>query len=179
LSPRQRKIGDAEVVAAAALVVMERGAENTRLSDVAAATGLAAATLIQRFGTREALLAAVAASLPGQVAAVFAAARRDLSPLDALAAALARLAEPTHLRMLMQASTDAALWGAYSLEVRKQIGLSLLDAMNQSEIPPVDRAEAGRALQLAFYGAAAAALLEGGTFDSGTAGALVQRVLNL
>jgi AcrR family transcriptional regulator len=54
--PRPKRISDAEVLDAAISVLADRGMGAFTLSEIAAKAGLARATLIQRFGDREAIL---------------------------------------------------------------------------------------------------------------------------
>lgn len=74
MSPRIRQVSDAEVLAAAAAVFASLGARAT-LSDIAAAAGIAPPTLIQRYGSKRALLLLLARQGFGSAAEVFAAAR--------------------------------------------------------------------------------------------------------
>jgi AcrR family transcriptional regulator len=54
--PRPKRVSDAEVLDAAVAVLAERGMGAFTLSEIAGRVGLARATLIQRFGDRDALL---------------------------------------------------------------------------------------------------------------------------
>ena len=54
--PRPKRVSDAEVLDAAVAVLAERGIGAFTLSEIAAKVGLARATLIQRFGDRDAIL---------------------------------------------------------------------------------------------------------------------------
>lgn len=58
--PRPKSISDEALLDAAAKVLFEGGSADFTLSDVAAAAGIARATLIQRFGNRETILRRVA-----------------------------------------------------------------------------------------------------------------------
>lgn len=91
--PRPRKVTDEQIIAAAARAVGRCGPQALNLAHVAVEAGVAPATLIQRFGSKRALLLAVAESGAGTAAAAFDAARaRHRSPSRALIAALADLA---------------------------------------------------------------------------------------
>lgn len=163
MSPRPKRITDTQLLRAAIRVVGERGADQTRLSDVAAVSGLAPATLVQRFGSLAGLLDAVSAALPGEVRELFD--RPDTTFLAALAANLALLAGSRHLAFLAARPAGAA---AYSLEVRKQIAFSLIRAVEAGELVHCDVALLARRIQIGYYGLATAALLEGrplGTSD--------------
>ena len=155
MSPRKRIIDDRTVLAAAARVVERHGAEHVRVADVAVESGLAPATLIQRFGTREALLDGIGATF---VAAVGAAFRAPASPLAKIAAAVADLPLRAHLRFFAVRPLYAQ---AYSIELRKQIGLCLAAAVEVGELAPCDVAGLARRIQIELYGRAAADMLEG------------------
>jgi len=165
---RPRRVANADLMDAAIRVIAERGAEQTRLSDVATASGLAPATLVQRFGSREGLLEAVAAAFHHDVRAAFESGPG--SSLANLAAALSRVAARRHLGFLVTRPAGAASW---SLELRKQIAFSLISAVEQGELPQCDVAALARRLQLTFYGAALAAQLEGTALDVQVIAALI------
>ncbi len=87
MSPRVKTASDADIVDAAARVILKVGPTCLRLADVAEEIGLAPATLLQRFKSKRALLLAVAAQGTRSIAEDFAARRaRAGSPLDALLA---------------------------------------------------------------------------------------------
>jgi AcrR family transcriptional regulator len=54
--PRPKRVSDADVLDAAIAVLADRGMSAFTLSEIAAKVGLARATLIQRFGDRDAIL---------------------------------------------------------------------------------------------------------------------------
>jgi AcrR family transcriptional regulator len=161
MSPRPKRAPDSHVIEAAARVVAERGAAATRLSDVAAAAGFAPATLIQRFGTRERLLQAVAEVYLGAIREAFA--NRGQSHVDSIGLGLLLLFQSGHLSFLLGYPASAP---AYSLELRKWIGHLLVAAVNAGELPLSDVASYARRIQLAYYGLATAALLESDSIDS-------------
>lgn len=85
MSPRPRETSDAEILAATARVMHRLGPAEITLSHVAKEAGVVPATLIQRFGTKRALLLATVKTAPAGVPAQFAAARAKYpSPLKAL-----------------------------------------------------------------------------------------------
>jgi AcrR family transcriptional regulator len=85
MSPRPRETSDADILAATARVMERLGPAEITLAAVAKEAGVVPATLIQRFGTKRALLLATVKTAPGSVPAQFAAARvRYASPLKAL-----------------------------------------------------------------------------------------------
>jgi AcrR family transcriptional regulator len=85
MSPRPRETSDAEILIATARVMERFGPSEITLVHVAKEAGVVPATLIQRFGTKRALLLATVKTAPAGVAAQFAAARaKYASPLQAL-----------------------------------------------------------------------------------------------
>jgi AcrR family transcriptional regulator len=85
MSPRPRLTSDAEILAAAARVMQRRSPVELTLADVAREAGVVPATLIQRFGTKRALLLANCRAWTADVASRFDAARAKYrSPLQTL-----------------------------------------------------------------------------------------------
>lgn len=156
MAPRPRKISNHELLRHASDVLAERGVEHVRLTDVAAASQLAAATLIQRFGSREGLFDALAAAFVDEVRAAFA--PSPGSPLEHLSAALLRVDGPRHFRFFASRPAQGA---AYSLELRKNIGVSVAAAVGSGEVVFCDVALQARRLQLAYFALVSASLLEG------------------
>src|SRR5579864_8584991 len=76
---RQRTTSDAEVLAAAGRVIARLGPSRFTLADVSAESGLAPATLLQRFGSKRGLLLAFAKMGEDSVAECFAQLRRSHS----------------------------------------------------------------------------------------------------
>lgn len=161
MSPRPRRIADSELLTLAAELVAKRGSDNVRFADVAAASGLAPATLVQRFGTKDKMFEAVTSRLTHQIGDSFRVATP--SSLNRIQAGLTRIAEAAPLRFLMQHGAPA-----FSLEIRKHIALCLAEAVENREIAPCDVAETARRIQLAYYGAVMASLLEGTSLEHGT-----------
>jgi AcrR family transcriptional regulator len=86
---RHRTLPDSDVLAATIRVIVRLGPARFTLADVGAETGLAPATLVQRFGSKRGLLLAVAGEGTAGIAQCFARVRsRNRSPLAALNAAL-------------------------------------------------------------------------------------------
>ena len=85
MSPRPRQASDEAILAAAFRAIARLGPANLTLADVAAEAGLSAAALVQRFGSKRALLLATAADAAGGSAYIFPALRqRHRSPVAAL-----------------------------------------------------------------------------------------------
>lgn len=172
MAARPRRITNHHLLHLASHVVGERGAEHTRLSDIAAVSGLAPATLLQRFGSLDGLLDAVSAAFLEQVLDAFAV--PAASPIRALEASLTSIAAARHTIFLAARPAGAA---TYSLELRKQIAFSLVGAVEAGELMHCDVAMLARRIQIEFYGMTTAALLEGATVDHVAAAGLVRDVL--
>jgi AcrR family transcriptional regulator len=85
MSPRPRETSDAQILAATARVMQRLGPSEITLAEVAKEAGVVPATLVQRFGTKRALLLATVKTAPAGVPAEFAAARaKYASALEAL-----------------------------------------------------------------------------------------------
>jgi AcrR family transcriptional regulator len=102
VSPRPKKASDDEIFAAAAKTMTRRGPSQLTLADVAAEAGLTAGALVQRFGSKRALLLALMERFGGSTGETFAALRaQHPSPLAAIRAYGACMAQ--------MASSPAAL----------------------------------------------------------------------
>jgi AcrR family transcriptional regulator len=85
MSPRPRETSDQQIIDATARVMQRRSPTQLTLADVAKEAGVVPATLIQRFGTKRALLLAACSTGPAAIPQQFAAARaKHPSPLKAL-----------------------------------------------------------------------------------------------
>ncbi len=87
MSPRPKKVTDEELLSATQAVMQRVGPRELTLEAIARQAGVTAAVLVQRFGSKRALLLALAERAPGQESAFFAdLVRRHASPLAALRA---------------------------------------------------------------------------------------------
>ena len=85
MSPRPRQATDEAILAAAFRAIARLGPAKLTLADVAAEAGISAAALVQRFGSKRALLLATAADAAGGGDYIFPALRqRHRSPVAAL-----------------------------------------------------------------------------------------------
>jgi len=85
MSPRPRETSDAQILAATARVLQRRSPVDLTLADVAKEAGVVPATIIQRFGTKRALLLANCKAWTADVTGQFARARAKYgSPLQTL-----------------------------------------------------------------------------------------------
>ena len=88
MSPRPRTVADADILMAASRVLAEIGPTRLTLADVGRASGLSAAALVKRFGSKRQLLLAMSRQGMESVDACFAAVRAaHPAPLDAFVAA--------------------------------------------------------------------------------------------
>src|SRR5919108_247196 len=82
MSPRPRKASDEQIYAAAHAVINRLGPTEWTLADVAAAAGLTAGALVQRFGSKRALMIALTEQVAAATRGMFAALRtQERSPL--------------------------------------------------------------------------------------------------
>ena len=157
MSPRRRTIHNDTIISRACELLIEAGPAAITFAQVAQRSGLAPATLVQRFGTRDAMLSALSAGLTPLVAPAFE--QAEPSPLQRLRAGAARLAPVIGAATALP--TDAGT-GQFSLSLRKQISFALASAIEAGEVPRCDIAQLARTIQIAIIGAVANARLEGG-----------------
>jgi AcrR family transcriptional regulator len=93
MSPRRRKAEDLDVFAALVRVMLRRGPAELTLREVAAEAGLTAGALVQRFGSKRAMLLAHARHVAATGDAGLAVPQRTSSPLDTLRSVTAMYAE--------------------------------------------------------------------------------------
>jgi AcrR family transcriptional regulator len=158
MSPRTRRLTDNHIADLACQLLVERGAMAVTFAEVSKRCGLAPPTLVQRFGSREGMVAAAAEALRARISQVFETSGQEISALESLLASLQRLA-PVQAAALHIAS--AVSQTAYSKELRKQISFALVSAIGAGELPHCDVAQLARSIQLSFAGAVVIALLEG------------------
>src|SRR5262245_49922324 len=96
MAGRPQKVTDDEVFSAAQRVMSRRGPHELTLADIAEEAGVTAGRLVQRFGSKRALLVALSERFAGSAAPVFAGLRTahagPLAALRAYAACMADLA---------------------------------------------------------------------------------------
>jgi AcrR family transcriptional regulator len=185
MSPRPRETSDEEILAAAARVMQRRSPTQLTLADVAKEAGVVPATLIQRFGTKRALILTLCRSAPSGVAQQFAAARaQHQSPLTAL---VELYADCTSFAPTPEAMANGLAWlqndltdpdfHAITLEQFRAIReetKSLLDAaVSAGELRPCDTAQLARLMQHANGGA----MLAWAVYRQGSVASWVRREL--
>jgi len=119
MSPRRRKVEDVDVFAALVRVMLRRGPDELNLREIGAEAGVTAGALVQRFGSKRAMLLAHARHAAETGDAGLAVPKRTSSPLETLrsvAATYAELADSPraavrNLAYLLNDLGDAALRG--------------------------------------------------------------------
>ena len=172
MSPRPKRVNDIDLLAAATRTAIRLGAEHTRLSDVAVESGLAPATLIQRYGSRKGVLDAVSSGIAAQVAAAL----RDVNPLSVhdIAHPLASLDSVSHVAFFAGRRSGAP---AYATELRKQIGFMLGRGVEVGWIAPCDIATLARQIQVGFLGLTIVCLLEHLPLQADAIAVMIEEIL--
>src|SRR5262245_13838932 len=154
---RPRTVSDAALLAAAQRAIARRGPVRVTLVDVADDAGLAAPTLVQRFGSKRQLLLAVARSGVEAIGACFAAARAGQpSPVAALlaaAVALTRETRTTFLCLDLGEPDFRALAAEASRRALAGYAALIEEAINSGEIRRSDVARLARAVEAVAGGA--------------------------
>jgi AcrR family transcriptional regulator len=165
MTPRPRSISDEQILAATARVIGRIGPHRLTLAAVGTEAGLAAATLVQRFGSKRELLLAVARSGAGSASDHFGAIRAAHgSALDSLLEAMAcmgRMARTpeemsNHLAFLQMDLRDPEfheLTADYFRLTLDAIAVLLDEAVAAGEIGRVDTVSLARAVQSMANGA--------------------------
>ncbi|MBO3745214.1 TetR/AcrR family transcriptional regulator [Streptosporangiaceae bacterium NEAU-GS5] len=165
MAGRPRTVTDDQILAATARAISRVGPHGLTLAAVAAEAGLAAPTLVQRFGSKRGLLLAFSRQASSDPAARFAAARdRHPSPLKALRAALIGMAGgidtpeelANHLAFLQLELVDPDFREhvlAYANAMLAQIHGLLADAAHRGELGRRDLHALARAVYCTYNGA--------------------------
>lgn len=187
MSPRPRTIDDDEILAACQRVMQRVGPTKFTLQRVADAAGISAPTLIQRFGSKRALLRRMGAGTSGMGAAIVARLREQhRSPLMVAREFLLCFAEMArtpkemahHVSWLQLDLTDPVMHRHFVALSRENHGLvaGLLDeAVSSGELRPMDTAAMSRVLSALVTGG----LLAWSAFREGTAREWLDRDLTL
>ena len=187
MSPRPRTVDDATILAATGRVLTQLGPARLTLAAVAAAVGLAPATLVQRFGTKRGLLLAFSEQAVAAVEREFAAARATGRPpldtlLDALIALTREIDTPealaNSLAFLQLDLSDAEFHRharAHARALRAAIQALLERATESGELVPCDSVGLARAVHITFNGALLTWAIDG----TGTLADWVQTAVDL
>jgi AcrR family transcriptional regulator len=185
MSPRPRETSDEEILAATARVMQRRGPAQLTLADVAKEAGVVPATLIQRFGTKRAMLLTMCRTAPASCAQEFAAARaKHKSLLEAL---IDLYAESTSFAPTPEAMANGLAWLQNDLTdpdfhtitldqfctLRDETKKLLDDAVAARELRPCDTAQLARLIQHTNGGA----MLSWAVYRQGSVASWVRREL--
>jgi AcrR family transcriptional regulator len=165
MSPRPRKASDDEVFAAAMRVMERLGPNQLTLADIATEAGLTAGALVQRFGSKRALLLALMEQFANSTGVLFQALRAaDPSPLATIYAygdCMARMGESPdalahHLAWLQQDLTDPD-FRTFTLKharaSRRELQQLVSDAIAAGELrASLDAATLARAIEVIVSG---------------------------
>jgi AcrR family transcriptional regulator len=178
MSPRPRTTSDDEILTAAARVISRVGSGRFTLGDIGEEAGLSPAGLVQRFGSKDGLLLALAEHRASGVPGRFSAARElHASSLDALLHALAGIARevdtPQALANLLafeQMHLDEDDFHAHALRHSRtmlaEIRALLDEAVQAGELAECDPDDLSRTVQTAYTGALSTwAVYRSGTLD--------------
>jgi AcrR family transcriptional regulator len=165
MAGRPRTTSDDQILAATARAISAVGPSELTLADVARKAGIAPATIVQRFGSKRALLLAFTARASIGVAEGFAAAQRShTSPLRALVGHLIAMASvlstpdelSRHLAFLQLELGDPEFHHhtrRHADAMRKQVRLLLEAAVEGGELKPCDTKRLADALHVTYNGA--------------------------
>jgi AcrR family transcriptional regulator len=157
-------VSDEAIFAATGRVISRRGPAGLTVAAVAAEAGMAASSLVERFGDKRALLLAFAAGGVPALRAVFARTRaRHANPIDALRAALrimgstvrTRTRLANHLAVLQMDLHDSEFRAhavAHGLALREELTVLLREAKSRG-LTDLQVSRTARALQVAYNGA--------------------------
>ena len=185
MAGRPQKVTDEEVFAAAQRVMSRRGPHELTLADIAEEAGVTAGRLVQRFGSKRALLVALSERFAGSAGPVFAGLRAahggPLATLRAYAACMADLA-PTpeallrNLAYLQGDLADEVLRGHLvenARASRKEIEALLEAAVAAGELRGVDVRSLARTVETVIGGS----LMAWATYREGKAADWIARDL--
>ncbi len=163
--PRPRTISDEEILAAVSRVVGRVGPARLTLATVAEEAGIAAATLVQRFGSKRALMLSLHQDDAGLVRERLRETRDEgASALDSLVTNLVGLSAPVadpvafsnHLAVLHQDLSDPEFHAQARRHARtmlEEIQALLGRAVDAGELRPVDLTQLARSVQTTYNGA--------------------------
>lgn len=165
MSNRRQKVTDDEILQAAQRAMQRRGPHELTLADIAEEAGVTPGRLVQRFGSKRALLVMLSERFAGSAGAVFAELRTThhgpLATLRAYAACMANLAPTPEalLRNLAYLHVDLAddvLHGHLvdnARASRREVARLLREAVRMGELrPEVDAAALARVVETVVSG---------------------------
>lgn len=162
---RTRTVTDESLLDAAIELIMREGPARLTFAALGRQTRLAPATLVQRFGTKDALLVAAAEHCLGDISRAFEIARQGhTAPLEALIAALTSLTEQidsvatfanglAFLQMDLMHPRLHELTCQGETQMQDQIKECLDDAIAAKELLPCSTRDLAVTIQTAYHGA--------------------------
>jgi AcrR family transcriptional regulator len=187
MSPRPRKASDEEVFGAALRMMAELGPQQITLADIAAAAGLTPGALVQRFGSKRALLLALSEKFAHSTGAMFESLRAaDPSPLATLYAygdCMAQMGDSPealahHLMWLQQDLTDPDFRRFTLLQARasrRELQQLIAEAVAQGLLKrTVDTPSLARAIEITVGGS----LMAWAVYQEGKASSWVRHDLD-
>jgi AcrR family transcriptional regulator len=183
---RRPKVTDDDVFAAAQRAMSRRGPHELTLADIAGEAGVTPGRLVQRFGSKRALMLALSERFAGSADPIFAglraAHRSPLATVRAYATCMADLAPSPeallrNLAYLQADLADDALRGhlaANARATRRQIAALLADAIAAGELrPDADAPALARTIEAVVGGS----LMSWATYREGSAAQWIRRDL--
>lgn len=177
--PRSRTISDEQILNATIELVGHHGVDKLTFASLSAHTGLAPATLVQRFGTKQQLLAAVAKHCLQSMVPTLAAAQFDqASPLQAILAAFRSMAKAVtsveefangqvFFYLALTDKETNTLLSESMKESLEKVRQMLDDAIQVKELNPCDTAMLALTIQTTYEGAITTWLVyQQGTIES-------------
>ncbi len=171
--PRPRSATDSQIIAATVAAIGKHGPAKLTLAHIADEIGLSPAALVQRFGSKAGLMAAVASDAAHHADAAFDQAQaRTESPVEAVVEAMVAFAGDlhdrtelaNHLAMLQLDLTDPELRRhtvAQARVVRTRIRRLLEEATATGELRATDLDELTQTIHAAYTGAALTWAIDG------------------
>lgn len=187
MSPRSRGKPDSELLAGAARVIERVGPHRLTLADVSRETGLAPATLLQRFGSKRGLLLAIAgqgaSGVHQEFARIRAIYRSPLRTLHGVARCMAQMAKTpealaNHLAFLEMDLADRdfhRLALTHARQFHQEIRALLDEAMGEGELRKCPTAKLATAVHTMIGGS----LLGWAIYREGKADAWILRDLDV
>jgi AcrR family transcriptional regulator len=188
MSPRPKKASDEEVFTATMRVMSRLGPHEVTLADIAEEAGLTASALVQRFGSKRALLLALSERYANATGELFAGLRAaDASPLTAIyeyGRCLAQMGESAdalahHLSWLQQDLTDPDFRRFTLIQARasrRELQRLVEDAVRRGELRKGTKPVAlARALEVVVGGS----LMSWAVHQEGTATAWIRHDLDV
>lgn len=187
VSPRPRGKPNSELLAGVVRVIERIGPVRLTLADVARETGLAPATLLQRFGSKRGLLLAVASQgssgVHEQFARIRAMSRSPLQSIEAVARCMAQMAKTpqalaNHLAFLEMDLADRDFHGlalAHARRFHKEIRALLDEAVRVGELRKCPTVK----LATSLYAMIGGSLLTWAIYREGMADAWILRDLDV